>query len=65
MKLEFRTKNTAYGNAHYLCIDTNAKTFSRVPEGWVSKDVPIVAKRTQGASHHRRIHGGINNEKDL
>lgn len=27
MKLEFRTKNTAYGMAHYLCIDTNAKTF--------------------------------------
>ncbi len=45
MKLEFRTKNTAYGNAHYLCIDTNAKTFSRVPDGWVSKDVPVVAKR--------------------
>jgi hypothetical protein len=45
MKLEFRTKNTAYGTAHYLCIDTNAKTFSRVPDGWVSKDVPVVAKR--------------------
>jgi hypothetical protein len=45
MKLEFRTKNTAYGMAHYLCIDTNAKTFSRVPDGWVSKDVPVVAKR--------------------
>lgn len=37
MKLEFRTKNTACGNAHYLCIDTNAKTFSRVSDGWVSK----------------------------
>ena len=45
MKLEFRTKNTYYGNAHYLCIDTNAKTFSRVPDSWVSKDVPVVAKR--------------------
>lgn len=45
MRLEFRTKNTAYGTAHYLCIDTNAKTFSRVPDGWVSKDVPVVAKR--------------------
>ena len=45
MKLEFRTKNTAYGTAHYLCFDTNAKTFSRVPDGWVSKDVPVVAKR--------------------
>lgn len=45
MKLEFRTKNTYCGNAHYLCIDTNAKTFSRVPDGWVSKDVPVVAKR--------------------
>ena len=32
MKLEFRTK-------------TNAKTFSRVPDGWVFKDVPVVAKR--------------------
>ena len=37
MKLEFRTKNTAYGMAHYLCIDTNTKTFSRVPDGCVSK----------------------------
>ena len=45
MKLEFRTKNTAYGNAHYLRIDTTAKTFSRVSDGWVSKYVPIVAKR--------------------
>ena len=45
MKLEFRTKNTVYGNAHYLCIDTNAKTFSRVPDSWISKDVPVVAKR--------------------
>lgn len=31
--------------AHYLCIDTNAKTFFRVHDGWVSKDVPVVAKR--------------------
>ena len=45
MKLEFRTKNTYYGTAHYLRIDTNAKTFSRVPDNWVSKDVPVVAKR--------------------
>ena len=44
MKLEFRTKNTAYGNAHYLCIDTDKKTVSAVPEHWVSKDVPVVAK---------------------
>ena len=45
MKLEFRTKNTVYGNAHYLCIDTDNKTVSTVPEHWVSKDVPVVAKR--------------------
>ena len=45
MKLEFRTKNTVYGTRHYLCIDTNAKTFSRGSDGWVSKDVPIVSKR--------------------
>lgn len=44
MKLEFRTKNTAYGNAHYLCIDTDNKIVSTVPEHRVSKDVPIVAK---------------------
>ncbi len=44
MKLEFRIKNTYYGNAHYLCINTDAKTVSTVPERWVSKDVPIVAK---------------------
>ena len=45
MKLEFRTKNTAYGNAHYLCIDTDNKAVSTVPEHWVSKDVPVVSKR--------------------
>lgn len=45
MKLEFRTKTTVYGTGHYLCIDTNAKTFSRVPDGWVSRDVSVVAKR--------------------
>lgn len=44
MKLEFRTMNTYYGNAHYLCINTDAKTVSTVPERWVSKNVPIVAK---------------------
>lgn len=45
MKLEFRTKNAVYGTAHYLCIDTDTKIVSTVPEHWVSKDVPIVAKR--------------------
>lgn len=45
MKLEFRTKTNANGNGYYLRIDTNAKTFSRVPDSWVSKDVPVVAKR--------------------
>lgn len=45
MKLEFRTKTNANGHGYYLYIDTNAKTFSRVPDGWVSKDVPVVAKR--------------------
>lgn len=45
MKLEFRTKTTYSGSGHYLCIDTNAKTFSRVPENFVSKDVPVVAKQ--------------------
>ena len=45
MKLEFRTKNTKYGNAHYLCIDTDAKTVSTVPSCWVPIDVPIIVKR--------------------
>lgn len=45
MKLEFRTKNTVYGSAHYLCINTDKKTVFTVPEHWVSKDVPVVAKR--------------------
>ena len=45
MKLEFRTKTTYSGNGHYLRIDTNAKTFSRVSENFVSKDVPVVAKQ--------------------
>lgn len=45
MKLEFRTKTSANGRGYYLCIDTNAKTFSRVPENFVSKDVPAVSKR--------------------
>lgn len=58
MKLEFRTKNTAYGTAHYLFIDTTAKTFSRVPDGWVSKDVPIVAKRDMDALKAQAIADG-------
>lgn len=45
MKLEFRTKTNANGHGYYLCIDTNAKTFSRVSENFVSKDVPVVAKQ--------------------
>lgn len=45
MKLEFRTKTNANGHGYYLCIDTNAKTFFHIPDGWVSKDVPVVAKR--------------------
>ena len=58
MKLEFRTKNTAYGTAHYLRIDTNTKTFSRVPEGWVSKDVPVVAKRDMNTIKAQAIADG-------
>ena len=58
MKLEFRTKNAAYGTAHYLCIDTNAKTFSLVPEHWVSKDVPVVAKRDMDAIKAQAIADG-------
>lgn len=45
MKLEFRTKNTYYGHANYLCIDTDAKTVSTVPTSWISKEMPIVTKR--------------------
>lgn len=45
MKLEFRTKTNANGHGYYLCIDTNTKTFSHVPENFVSKDVPTVSKR--------------------
>lgn len=55
MKLEFRTKNTYYGTGHYLCIDTNAKTFSRVPDGWVSKDVPVVALQGSDDSKNCQI----------
>lgn len=45
MKMEFRTKTNVNGHCYYLRIDTNAKTFSRVPDSWVSKDVPTVSKR--------------------
>ena len=58
MKLEFRTKNTAYGTVHYLCIDTNAKAFSRVPNGWVSKDVPVIAKRDMDTLKDKAIADG-------
>ena len=58
MKLEFRTKSTVYGTAHYLCIDTDAKTFSRVPEGWVSKDVPTVSKRDMDTLKAKAIADG-------
>ena len=58
MKLEFRTKNTSYGIAHELCIDTDAKTFSRVPEGWVSKDVPTVSKRDMDTLKAKAIADG-------
>ena len=44
MLLEFRTKNTYYGNAHYLCIDTDAKVVTTTSKSWVAKDVPVVAK---------------------
>ena len=45
MKLEFRTKTNVNGHGYYLSIDTDSKTVSTVPEHWVSKDVPVVAKR--------------------
>lgn len=45
MKMEFRTKTNANGNCYYLSIDTDNKTVSNVPEHWVSKDVPTLAKR--------------------
>lgn len=40
-----RTKTNANGHCYYLRIDTNDKTVSTVPEHWVSKDVPTLAKR--------------------
>lgn len=58
MKLEFRTKNTAYGTAHYLCIDTDKKTVSTVPERWVSKDVPTVSKRDMDTIKSQAIADG-------
>lgn len=45
MKLEFRTKTNANGHGYYLCINTETKTASTVPEHWVPKDVPTVSKR--------------------
>ena len=45
MKLEFRTKTNVNGHCYYLSIDTDNKTVSDAPDSWVSKDVPIVAKR--------------------
>lgn len=42
MLLEFRTKNTVNGNCKYLWIDTTAKTFSTMPLGFISLDVPLV-----------------------
>jgi hypothetical protein len=45
MKMEFRTKTNVNGHCYYLRIDTNDKTVSTVPEHWVSKDVPTLAKR--------------------
>ena len=44
MELEFRTKNTYYGNAHYLRIDTDTKEFSTVSRCWVAKEVPVISK---------------------
>lgn len=45
MKLEFRTKTNANGHCYYLSINTDNKTVSDAPDGWVSKDVPTVSKR--------------------
>ncbi len=58
MKLEFRTKNTVYGNAHYLCIDTDAKTVSTVPSCWVSNDVPVITKHNMDVLKHRAFADG-------
>lgn len=58
MKLEFRTKNTYYGTAHYLCIDTDSKTVSTNPTCWVAKEVPIVAKHDMEHLKQRAIADG-------
>ena len=58
MKLEFKTKNTSDGYAHYLCIDTEAKTVSTAPSCWVSIDVPIVLKRDLDALKAKAIADG-------
>lgn len=58
MKLEFRTKNNCYGNGHYLCIDTDAKTVSTVSKSWISRNVPIVAKHDIDALKAQSIADG-------
>ena len=58
MKLEFRTKNNYNGNAHYLCIDTDAKAVSTVPIRWLSIEVPIISKRDMDAIKAKAVADG-------
>ena len=58
MKLEFRTRNTAYGTVHYLYIDTNVKAFSLVTDGRVSKDALVIAKRDMDTLKDKAIADG-------
>ncbi len=58
MLLEFRTKNSYYGNAHYLCIDTDAKVVTTTSKSWIAKDVPVVAKHDIDTFKQKAIDDG-------
>lgn len=58
MKLEFRTKTNVNGHGYYLSIDTDNKTVSDAPDGWVFKDVPTVSKRDMNTLKAQAIADG-------
>lgn len=46
MLLKFATKRNVNGNRHYIAIDTENKTYSKLPSSWICKGDFIETTKT-------------------
>lgn len=62
MILEFRTDRDRNGNALYLAIDTEKKTYTTTCKTWVSKEMPVLKRSDRRAIMENLDQNGFERE---